>query len=61
MDNGLAYRLYALQHRISFDSAKTILGLYASLTGCGGIVDIKQIQNSPIWQFAVNSMDNRRA
>jgi hypothetical protein len=59
INNGLAYGLYALQHGISFGLAKTILGLGASLTGCGGIVDMNKIPNSPMWQFAVNSMGPR--
>jgi hypothetical protein len=44
INNGLAAGVLAVNIGISPDVAKNILGTLASLTGCGGIVDMKSFQ-----------------
>ncbi|PWU79499.1 MAG: hypothetical protein DLM72_17190 [Candidatus Nitrosopolaris wilkensis] len=48
--NGLAAAVLATQHGVSQDLIKSILGGAAGLTGCGGIADINQISNAPMFQ-----------
>jgi hypothetical protein len=38
---------------LSFDAIKSALGFAAGATGCGGIVDLNQIQDSPDFQSLI--------
>ena len=51
INNGLAAGVLAVNIGISPDVAKNILGTLASLTGCGGIVDMKKLPASQISQM----------
>jgi hypothetical protein len=44
--NGFAAAALATKFNMSFDTIKNALKGFAPLTGCGGILDMDQIQNS---------------
>ena len=46
--NGLSVTVYGEKHGLPQDLIKTILGGAAGITGCGNIVDMNQVQNSPL-------------
>lgn len=48
--NGFAAAILATKLGMTFDQINSGLGFAAGATGCGGIVDLNQIQNSPDFQ-----------
>jgi hypothetical protein len=48
--NGFAAAILGTKLGLSFDQIKSALNFAAGATGCGGIVDLNQIQNSPDFQ-----------
>jgi hypothetical protein len=54
--NGFAAAALATKFNIPFDTIKNGLKTFAGLTGCGGIVDTDQIQNSTELQYLLHSV-----
>lgn len=55
--NGLGVTVYGEKHGLSQDLIKTILGGAAGITGCGNIVDLNQVQNSPYFQQLLSALE----
>lgn len=53
--NGFVAAALATKFNMSFDTIKNALKGFAGLTGCGGIVDMDQIQNSTELQYLLHS------
>lgn len=51
--NGFAAAILGTKLGLSFDQIKSALGFAAGASGCGGIVDLNQIQNSPDFQSLI--------
>ncbi len=54
--NGFAAAILGTKLGLSFDAIKSALGFAAGATGCGGIVDLNQIQNSPDFQSLLGAV-----
>ena len=55
--NGVAYGSKAVGIGLPLNLAKGLLALAAPLTGCGGIVDMNKIQDSPELRFVINAVN----
>jgi hypothetical protein len=53
--NGFAAAVVATEISLPFNLTKAILSGGAGLTGCGGIVDMSQIQNSDMLQYLLHA------
>jgi hypothetical protein len=53
--NGFVAAAAATKFKVPFDTIKNVLKGFAGLTGCGGIVDMDQIQNSTELQYLLHS------
>lgn len=54
--NGFAAAVAATMFNVPFDTIENALKGFAPLTGCGGIVDTDQIQNSTELQYLLHSV-----